>query len=155
MICSFPFSPLVLYFTALLSLCFSLLPSSLCIPLSLSSLCLSLLPLYSSIPLSSLSIPLLPLCSSIPLSSPAHWSCHPRGQLHLVQALPVPCDWPGSALSTAVKGFQAQETTRHLSGSSRCVCVSVCVCLCVCVFVCLCVCVCVCACARVRVCVCV
>jgi hypothetical protein len=52
----------------------------------------------------------------VPLA--AHWASHPRGELHLVQALSVPCDGPGSSLPAAVQGLPAPETTRHLPGQS-------------------------------------
>lgn len=57
------------------------------------------------------------LCMCACLTLPAaHWPGHPRGELHLVQAVPVPCDRPRPAVSAALQRLQASQTTGHIPG---------------------------------------
>lgn len=49
----------------------------------------------------------------------AHRPGHPRGELHLVQAVPVPRDRPGPPLPAALQRLQAAQAARHLPGSSQ------------------------------------
>lgn len=49
----------------------------------------------------------------------AHWPSHPWGELHLVQAVPVSCDWPRPAVFAALQRLQAPQAAGHFPGLSK------------------------------------